>query len=121
MDQIIREMNDQELRMYERECEERPWMKEVSMTDDEFRQRLDRDLGEGSAAKLFGNLYRDHWSWVCLAVFKYFYQTGEYKHLGEDYLDGQNDNVISHIMQAQAADSATVNDVLCGKKRFDFM
>ena len=106
-------MTDAERSLYERECEKHPWMKEVRMSDDEVRQTFDRDLGEGSTDKQFARLYRDHWSWVCLAVLKHFYETGEFVILNEDYLDGQNENVVMHIMKSRGADWDTVKDVIC--------
>ena len=78
MKKILRGMNDWERSMYESECERQPWMKEVRMGDEEFRQHFDADLGEGATNCQFRHLYNDHWSWVCLALFKYFYETGEY-------------------------------------------
>ena len=48
-----------------------------------------------------GSMYLDHWSWVCLDAMKYFYETGVFVETGSDYLDGQNEAVISGIVEAQ--------------------
>ena len=113
-------MNDWERSMYESECERQPWMKEVRMGDEEFRQHFDADLGEGATNRQFRHLYNDHWSWVCLALFKHFYETGEYHHFDNGYLDGQNDYVLYRIMKAHGADRKTIDDVICMKRNFEF-
>ena len=63
-------------------------------------QRL-TDLGDGAVGINFGSMYLDHWSWVCLDVIKHFYETDEFVETGSDYLDGQNENVIGSIVEAQ--------------------
>ena len=98
---ILRPMTKRERWLYEREKGLHPWMATVKMTDEEFRQRFEQDLGDGAVGINFGSMYLDHWSWVCLDVFKHFYETGEFVETGSDYLDGQNENVIGSIVEAQ--------------------
>ena len=98
---ILRPMTKRERWLYEREKGLHPWMATVKMTDKEFKERFERDLGDGAVGIHFGSMYLDHWSWVCLDVFKHFYETGEFVETGSDYLDGQNENVIGSIVEAQ--------------------
>ena len=92
----------------EREKSLHPWMATVKMSDKEFKVRFEQDLGDGAVGINFGSMYLDHWSWVCLDVIKHFYETGEFVETGSDYLDGQNENVIGSIVEAQGK---TWNDV----------
>ena len=98
---VLRPMTKRERWMYEREKDLHLWMATVKMTDEEFRQRFEQDLGDGAVGINFGSMYLDHWSWVCLDVIKHFYETGEFVETGSDYLDGQNEYVISGIVEAQ--------------------
>lgn len=98
---ILRPMTKRERWMYEREKSLHPWMATVKMSDKEFKVRFEQDLGDGAVGINFGSMYLDHWSWVCLDVFKHFYETSEFVETGSDYLDGQNENVIGSIVEAQ--------------------
>ena len=98
---ILRPMTKRERWMYEREKSLHPWMATVKMSDKEFKVRFEQDLGDGAVGINFGSMYLDHWSWVCLDVIKHFYETGEFVETGSDYLDGQNENVIGSIVEAQ--------------------
>ena len=98
---ILRPMTKRERWMYEREKSLHPWMETVKMSDKEFKVRFEQDLGDGAVGINFGSMYLDHWSWVCLDVIKHFYETGEFVETGSDYLDGQNENVIGSIVEAQ--------------------
>lgn len=101
MYQILRNMTEKERLTFNHYRERHPWMATVKMTDEEFRQRFERDLGEGAVDRQFNHYYRDYWSWVCLDVMKHFYETGEFVETGSDYLDGQNEHVIWQIVKAQ--------------------
>lgn len=109
---ILPEMNEAERTLYEFECKQRPWMNHVSMTDEELRSRLDADLGEGYTDKLFAHRYNDHWSWVCLAVFKSFYESGVYHRLNIDYLDGQNECDIMKILKQRGLTWPEVEEIM---------
>ena len=98
---ILRNMTEKERLTFNHYRERHPWMATVKMTDEEFRQRFEQDLGDGAVGINFGSMYLDHWSWVCLDVIKHFYETGEFVETGSDYLDGQNENVIGSIVEAQ--------------------
>ena len=98
---ILRPMTKRERWMYEREKSLHPWMATVKMSDKEFKVRFEQDLGDGAVGINFGSMYLDHWSWVCLDAMKYFYETGVFVETGSDYLDGQNEAVISGIVEAQ--------------------
>ena len=120
MGQILREMNEHERELYEKEEERHPWMKTVTMTDDEFREAFDRDLGLGATFLHTIRLYNDHWSWVWLCYMKHFYETGEFHSFDNGYFDGQNDWDLIRIMRAHGADNDTLNGVLCQKFPFKF-
>ena len=99
---------------------ELPWHKEVTMTDEELENRLIRDLGEERVERIYDSPYASPWDWVCNDVFKYFYQTGWYKLLDSDYLNGQNDAIIMDIMKAHGADWDSMKPVLEFKTAFKF-
>ena len=68
----------------------------------------------------FHDLWNRHYSWVVLAKFKHFYETGELVHYDWDYVDIQTEATIQDILIAWGADRQTENDVLDGKAKFDF-
>lgn len=104
MGQILRDMTEQERWGYDNFCKNHPWLSEVKMTDDELRVRMDEDLGTGYTDSYWNHLYNDYWSWVCIGVWKHFYEHNEFAETGSDYLDGQNECVISNILQARGLD-----------------
>lgn len=120
MVKLLREMNERERELYELEEERHPWMKTVKMTDDEFQELFDRDLGEGATLLHTLCSFRDHWKWVWLCYMKHFYETGEYHFFDHGYFDGQNDWDLIRIMRAHGADKDTINGVLCKEFPFKF-
>lgn len=113
-------MTERERHLFENECDSHPWMREVKMTDDEFREQFDRDFYDGYTDRWGNHLYNDHWSWVCLCVLKYFYETGKYMHIDYGYLDGQNENDIMKIMKKHGVDDETFWGVLDNGLAFKF-
>ena len=110
-----------ERKFYEADCVKHPWLAEINLSDDEFRERIDGDMGEGYAARVFGDhLWKLHYSWVYLGIVKYFYQTGELKHYDADYMDAQTEGIVMEIMQARGADWDTVCNVLDCKTKYVF-
>ena len=63
---------------------------------------------------------KGHWRWVCLAVFKHFYETGEFHHIDRGRLDAQNEYVCYRILKAHGADRKTIDGVICMKRIFEF-
>ena len=120
MGKIFRDMTAEEQAYYDEESKKFPWLKNVTMSDDEFFVFLERDLGRGSAALMFNHLWNKHYSWVFLAILKHFYETGEYVHFDWDYTDGQSEYIILEIMKSWGADQQTMDDVLDCKAKFDF-
>ena len=107
---FLRDMNEQEQALYDRDAIRYPWLKSITMTDDEMRIRLDQ----------YFDLWNLHYTWVYMAKIKYFLETGEYVLYDMGYLDGQADYIISQIMEADGADKDTIFDVLCRKKKYTF-
>lgn len=93
-------MTPSEQRSYDSFGKDHPWLNEIKMTDDELRTRIEKDLGEGYLERYWATLYNDHWSWVCIAVWKHFYEYHEFAETGSDYLDGQNEGVIDEILSS---------------------
>ena len=120
MGKIFRDMTAEEQAYYDEDSKKFPWLKTVTMSDDEFFACFERDLGKGSAALWFNHLWNKHYSWVFLAVLKHFYETGEFVHFDWDYTDSQTEGVLWDIMIAWGADLQTGGDVLSRKIRFDF-
>lgn len=120
MGKILRDMTVAEQAFYEQDCKIFPWLKTVTMSDDEFFACYERDLGKGSAALSFNHLWNKHYSWICLAILKHFYETGEYVHYDWGYTDAQMEGTVQEIMKAWGADLQTENDVLSCKTKFDF-
>ena len=120
MGKIFRDMTAEEQAYYDEDSKKFPWLKTITMSDDEFLACYERDLGKGMAAICFHSLWNKHYSWVCLAILKHFYETGEFVHYDWDYTDGQMEGIIQEIMQAWGADLQTENDVLDCKAKFDF-
>ena len=104
MSQILRDMSEQERRGYDNFCKDHPWLAEVKMTDDELRALLDEDLGSGYINSYWKYLYNDFWSWVCIGVWKHFYEHNEFAETGSNYVDGQNEAVINDILLARGID-----------------
>ena len=112
MGQILRNMTPKEQAMYDAYVKERPWLADVTMSDDELREKISKDLGDDFLGRWFYYLWNDHWNWVALAQFKYFYQTGMYKPLAEDYPDSQIEDVIMRILFARGVHGKIVRDVV---------
>ncbi len=104
MVKILREMTAEERKAYDSFCQKHPWLAEVKMTDDELRARMDKDLGAQYLERFSERPYKDIWSWVCIGVFKHFYEHNEFAETGSNYLDGQNENVIDRILKAHGSD-----------------
>ena len=100
MGQILRDMTELECRGYDDFCKDHPWLAEVTMTDDELKARMDHDIGKKYLEYFSGVPYSDHWSWVCIGVWKHFYEHNEFAETGSNYIDGQNEHVVDMILQA---------------------
>lgn len=120
MGKIYRDMTADEQWFYDQDSKKFPWLKTVTMSDDEFVANIERDRGKGRAALWFDDLWNRHYSWVFLAVIKHFYETGEFVHYDWDYIDTQSECLIQEIMEAWGADDKTSDDVLDCKAKFDF-
>ena len=120
MGKILRDMTAQEQAFYDEDSKKFPWLKTITMSDDEFFACFERDKGKGITALLFHHLWNKHYSWVYLAVLKHFYETGEFVHYDWDYTDSQTEYLIQDIMEAWGADLQTEKNVLSCKSKFDF-
>lgn len=56
MGKIFRDMTAEEQAYYDEESKKFPWLKTVTMSDDEFFACFERDLGKGAAALWFNHL-----------------------------------------------------------------
>ena len=120
MGKILRDMTAGEQAFYDEDSKKFPWLKTITMSDDDFYACFERDLGKGETALWFHDIWNRHYSWVVLAKFKHFYETGAFVHYDRDYVDIQTEATIQEILIAWGADRQTENDVLDGKAKFDF-
>lgn len=120
MGNIFFPMSPSDKELYDNDSKSFPWLASIKMSDDEFLQCIERDLGKGTSALLFFHSWRKHYGWVFVAILKHFYETGEFVNYDYDYIDGQADYQVRCIMIAWGADADECNLVLDGKKRFDF-
>ena len=120
MGKIFSDMTAEEQAYYDEDSKKFPWLKTITMSDDEFFACFERDLGKGAAALWFNHLWNKHYSWVFLAILKHFYETGEFVHFDWDYTDSQSEGVLWDIMIAWGADLQTGGDVLSCRAKFDF-
>ena len=88
MGKIFRDMTAEEQAYYDEDSKKFPWLKTITMSDDEFLACYERDLGKGMAAICFHSLWNKHYSWVCLAILKHFYETGEFVHYSSSIMIG---------------------------------
>ena len=120
MGRLLKEMTPYEQELYNLDSISHPWLSSVSMSDDELLHNLERDLGKGISALFFHSGWRSHYGWVFVAVFKHFYETGEFAHYDYNYIDGQAEYQVGQIMEAWGADSKTWISVIDGESKFDF-
>lgn len=106
-------------RQMQRMEEHYPWVKEITLSDYEFVELAERDLGAVFLASVDG--YREYWGWLVVQALKYFYQTGKFVSIDSGYCDGQNEYNIQRIMQRYGAGWEEIISVLDGKETFVFL
>ena len=100
MGKILRDMTAGEQAFYDEDSKKFPWLKTITMSDDDFFACFERDLGKGETALWFHDIWNRHYSWVVLAKFKHFYETGAFVHYDWDYVDIQTEATIQDILIA---------------------
>lgn len=121
MAKILREMTVEEQALYDADAEKHPWLKNITMTDDEMCERIDHYKYEGyTKERLFSHMFNHHYSWVYMAKFKHFLTTGEWVEYDSDYIDAQTEYVVMDIMIADEASEETIKAVMNGKKKYQF-
>ena len=116
---IYGEMTADEARCFEAECKRFPWLSQVTMSDADLCNSIDRDIRPGVSFILFSG-WRQHYGWVFINILKYFYEHGEFKHFDRGYIDSQAEYLIALIMRTHGADSGQVENVLSHQTNFKF-
>ena len=116
---IYGEMTAEEARCFEAECKRFPWLSQVTMSDADLCNSIDRDIRPGVSFNLFSG-WRLHYGWVFINILKYFYEHGEFKHFDRGYIDAQAQYLIALIMRTHGADSTQVQNVLSHQTIFQF-
>lgn len=116
---IYGEMTAEEARFFEAECKRFPWLTQVTMSDADLCNSLDRDIRPGVSFLLFTGWHL-HYGWVFINILKYFYEHGEFKHFDYGYIDGQAEDLIIQIMCTHGANNAQVDAVLDHQTNFRF-
>lgn len=116
---IYGEMTAEEARCFEAECKRFPWLSQVTMSDADLCNSIDRDIRPGVSFNLFSG-WRLHYGWVFINILKYFYEHGEFKHFDRGYIDAQAQYLIALIMRTHGADSTQVQNVLSHQTNFKF-
>ena len=116
---IYGEMTADEARCFEAECKRFPWLSQVTMSDADLCNSIDRDIRPGVSFNLFSG-WRLHYGWVFINILKYFYEHGEFKHFDRGYIDAQAQYLIALIMRTHGADSTQVTAVIDHQSKFQF-
>ena len=116
---IYGEMTAEEARFFEAECKRFPWLTQVTMSDADLCNSIDRDIRPGVSFNLFSG-WRLHYGWVFINILKYFYEHGEFKHFDWGYIDAQAQYLIALIMRTHGADSGQVTAVIDHQTNFQF-
>jgi hypothetical protein len=116
---IYGEMTADEARCFEAECKRFPWLSQVTMSDADLCNSIDRDIRPGVSFNLFSG-WRLHYGWVFINILKYFYEHGEFKHFDRGYIDSQAEYLIALIMRTHGADTDQVENVLSHHTNFQF-
>ena len=116
---IYGEMTADEARFFEAECKRFPWLSQVTMSDADLCNSIDRDIRPGVSFNLFSG-WRLHYGWVFINILKYFYEHGEFKHFDRGYIDAQTQYLIALIMRTHGADTDQVENVLSHQTNFKF-
>ena len=116
---IYGEMTADEARFFEAECKRFPWLSQVTMSDADLCNSIDRDIRPGVSFNLFSG-WRLHYGWVFINILKYFYEHGEFKHFDRGYIDAQAKYLIALIMRTHGADTDQVENVLSHQTNFKF-
>ncbi len=116
---IYGEMTADEARCFEAECKRFPWLSQVTMSDADLCNSIDRDIRPGVSFNLFSG-WRLHYGWVFINILKYFYEHGEFKHFDRGYIDAQAQYIIALIMRTHGADIDQVAAVFDHETKFQF-
>ena len=116
---IYGEMTADEARCFEAECKRFPWLSQVTMSDADLCNSIDRDIRPGVSFNLFSG-WRLHYGWVFINILKYFYEHGEFKHFDRGYIDAQAQYIIALIMRTHGVDIDQVAAVFDHETKFQF-
>ena len=116
---IYGEMTADEARCFEAECKRFPWLSQVTMSDADLCNSIDRDIRPGVSFNLFSG-WRLHYGWVFINILKYFYEHGEFKHFDRGYIDAQAQYIIARIMRTHGADFDQGAAVFDHETKFQF-
>ena len=118
-DTVYGEMTAEEARCFESECKRFPWLSQVTMSDADLCNSIDRDIRPGVSFNLFSG-WRLHYGWVFINILKYFYEHGEFKHFDRGYIDTQAEYIVALILKNYGADTNQVAAVIDHQTKFQF-
>lgn len=118
MGPLLRDITPRVQRMYDAFVKEHPWLADVTMSDDELREMISKDMGADYLDRWFHTPWNDHWDWVALDMFKYFYQTGTHKPIGNGYVDGNLEYEIMMILDARGVHGADMEAIVYGGQKY---
>ena len=120
MAELLGKMTAEVQALYDADAKKHPWLKNITMSDDELRERIDYYTRKGMTVKLFEQKFKRHYNWVYLAQIKHFLTTGEVVCYDYDYVDAESELVICDIRTADGASEETIDAVMEGEKKYKF-
>lgn len=74
-----------------------PWLEEVQMSDKDLFVFLKRDIGEREADSfVYHNHFNKPYDRLSIKIVKYYYETGEFRLVGNGYIDGQMEDICEY-------------------------
>jgi len=71
-----------------------PWLEEVQMSDKDLFVFLQRDIGKKEADTfVYHNHFNKPYDRLCINIVKYYYETGKFRVVGNEYVDGQMEDM----------------------------
>lgn len=113
-------MTAEELALYDADAKRHPWLKNITMTDDELRERIEHYTSKGMTIKLFEQQFERHYNRIYLAQIKHFLTTGEMVFYDYDYIDAESELVICDLMMSDGASQKTIDAVMEGEEKYQF-
>lgn len=80
--------------IYKKFMRNSPWLEKVQMSDKDLFLSLKRDIGEKNADDfVYHNSFNKPYDRICVNIVKYYYETGDFREVGESYIDSQMEDM----------------------------